>query len=274
MPSAERVHRHAWIPSSVFATAVLTGLAGVVAACSSAHAPRLADTRSASAEPASEAAAPAADRPGLGTSWGETVSAPIRFTQFDRATATPWAELALYYNDAEGALAHARSLGVEPAPLAVDAGDGALSVALVDDSDRPLSGFTAGGRTLIVGQDGERYRIVVHNATDARFEIVASVDGLDVTDGQPADPARRGYLIGPHGELSIDGFRTSQDAVAAFRFGRVADSYAAQTGSDRNVGVIGLAIFAERGARWTRGELRRRDTADPFPHRGYAAPPR
>jgi hypothetical protein len=74
--------------------------------------------------------------------------------------------------------------------------------------------------------------------------------------------------------LSIDGFRTSDDAVAAFRFGRVADSYAAQTGGDRNVGVIGLAIFAERGARWTRGELRRRDTADPFPERGYAAPPR
>jgi hypothetical protein len=115
---------------------------------------------------------------------------------------------------------------------------------------------------------------VVRNATDARFEIVASVDGLDVIDGRPADPVRRGYLIDPHGVLAIDGFRTSDDAVAAFRFGRVADSYAAQTGSDRNVGVIGLAIFAERGARWTRGELHRRDTADPFPERGYAAPPR
>jgi hypothetical protein len=103
---------------------------------------------------------------------------------------------------------------------------------------------------------------------------VASVDGLDVTDGQPADPARRGYLVDPHGMLTIDGFRTSQDAVAAFRFGRVADSYAAQTGSDRNVGVIGVAIFAERGARWTRSELGRRDSADPFPHRDYAAPPR
>ena len=67
---------------------------------------------------------------------------------------------------------------------------------------------------------------------------------------------------------------TFRGAVAAFRFGRVADSYAAQTGSDHNVGVIGLAIFAERGARWTRGELHRRDTADPFPQRDYAAPPR
>ncbi|HEX3759360.1 MAG TPA: hypothetical protein VHW23_11670 [Kofleriaceae bacterium] len=275
MPSAERVHRHAWIPSSV----IPTGLAGVVAAglaaCAGGHAGKLAASNEAAPMAPSEAApAPAADRPGLGTSWGETVSSPIQFTEFERASAAPWAELALHYNDAEGALAHARYLGVPPAPLSVDAGDGALSVALVDDDGRTLPGFTSGGRTVIVGEDGERYRIVVRNATDARFEIVASVDGLDVRDGQPADPARRGYLIDPHGVLAIDGFRTSEDAVAAFRFGRVADSYAAQTGSDRNVGVIGVAIFAERGARWTRSELRRRDTADPFPHRGYAVPPR
>jgi hypothetical protein len=282
--SAERVRRHAWIPSSLF-TAV--ALAAGLAACGGARAQKVAaggypspaaeaaapgNAALAGAEPA--APGPALDRPGLGTSWGETVSAPIHFAPFQRATATPWAELALHYNDADGVLAHARYLGVAPAPLEVDAGDGALSVAVVDDDGRTLPGVTAGGRTLIVGEDGERYRIVIRNATDARFEVVASVDGLDVIDGRPADPVRRGYLVDPHGVLSIDGFRTSDDAVAAFRFGRVADSYAAQTGGDRNVGVIGLAIFAERGARWTRGELHRRDTADPFPQRGYAAPPR
>ncbi len=282
MPPAERVDRHAWIPSSLL-TAVTAVLAAGLAACGGMRAQKVAaggyPPPAAEAAPGHAAvsgaeAAAAPDRPGLGTSWGETVSAPIHFAPFQRASAAPWAELALHYNDADGVLAHARYLGVTPAPLEVDAGDGALSVAVVDDDSRPLPGVTAGGRTLIVGEDGERYRIVVRNATDARFEIVASVDGLDVIDGRPADPARRGYLVDPHGVLSIDGFRTSDDAVAAFRFGRVADSYAAQTGSDRNVGVIGLAIFAERGARWTRGELHRRDTADPFPERGYAAPPR
>ncbi len=73
--------------------------------------------------------------------------------------------------------------------------------------------------------------------------------------------------------LVIDGFRTSDANVAAFRFGRVADSYAAQTSGDRNVGVVGLAIYSERGAVWTRGELHERDTADPFPQRGYSTPP-
>jgi hypothetical protein len=90
--------------------------------------------------------------------------------------------------------------------------------------------------------------------------------------------------------MYIEGFRMSDDQVAAFRFGQVADSYAAQTATDRNVGVIGLAFFAERGPGlalprspdWRAAgaiglpppeEIERRDTADPFPQRGYARPP-
>ncbi|MDX2090604.1 MAG: hypothetical protein SFX73_22280 [Kofleriaceae bacterium] len=219
-------------------------------------------------------AEPVPDRPGLGTSWGEAVSAPISFAPFTRAAGSPWAEVALHYNDAEGAAAHAAYLGSAPSPLEVYAGDGSLSVALVDDAGRTLPGYAANGRSLVIGNDGARYRIVVRNATTARFEIVASVDGLDVIDGKPADPNRRGYIVDPHDSLVIDGFRTSDDAVAAFRFGRVADSYAAQSSGDHNVGVIGLAIFAERGAVWSHAELGRRDSADPFPNRGYAMPPR
>lgn len=224
--------------------------------------------------PYDEPAAAAVERPGLGTTWGEQVSAPISFAPFQRATLHPQAELALHYNDAEGVSAHARALGVHPAPLELSTGDASLSVSLVDDTWRPLPGFTATGRTLVMGEDGARYRIVVRNATPARFEIVASVDGLDVIDGKPADPNRRGYLVDPYGMLTIEGFRTSDQAIAAFRFGAVAESYAAQTTGDRDVGVIGLAFFAERGARWTPAELQRRDSANPFPARGYATPPR
>ena len=219
-------------------------------------------------------AEPVPDRPGLGTSWGESVSAPISFAPFVRAGGTPWAEVLLHYNDAQGVDAHASYLGSYPQPLEVFAGDGSVSVALVDEAGRTLPGYAAGGRSLVIGEDGQRYRIVVRNATTARFEIVASVDGLDVIDGHPADPNRRGYIVDPRGVLVIDGFRTSDDAVAAFRFGKVADSYAAQTSGDRNVGVVGMAIFAERGAVWSPAELGRRDSADPFPDRGYAMPPR
>ena len=217
---------------------------------------------------------PAPERPGLGTSWGEHVDAPISFSPFVRASSSPWAQVALHYNDAQGVSAHAAYVGSRPVPLEVMAGDGSLSVSLVDDYGRLLNGYYANGRALIVGEDGARYRIVVRNGTTARFEVVTSVDGLDVIDGKPADPNRRGYIVDPHGELVIDGFRTSDSGVAAFRFGAVADSYAAQTSGDRNVGIIGFAIFAERGAVWTPAELHRRDTANPFPARGYATPPR
>jgi hypothetical protein len=259
MSLATRVLRHSWTSFAPLVSLL------AVAACSHGL-----------GEPKhSSAAAPSTERPGLGTSWGETVEAPLEFAPFERARAAPWAELVLHYNDAAGVAAHAEYLGARPAPLELRAGEGALSVALVDEAGRTLPGITAAGRTLIIGEDGARYRIVVRNATRARFEIVTSVDGLDVIDGRPADPTRRGYLIDPHGELVIDGFRTSDDAVAAFRFGKVADSYAARGGAgDRNVGVVGMAIFAERGAVWNPDELGRRDTADPFPQRGYAVPPR
>ena len=213
------------------------------------------------------------DRPGLGTSFGESLYAPISFQAFERSGA-PWAEVVLHYNDANGVQAHAEYLDAFPSPLVVPAGDGSLSVALTDEAGRTLPGVEAGGRALVIGNDGERYKIVVRNQTTARFEVVASVDGLDVVDGKPADPERRGYLVDPYDALVIDGFRTSDAEVAAFRFGRVADSYAAQTSRDRNVGVVGLAIFSERGAVWTRHELETRDRANPFPRRSYALPPR
>ena len=219
-------------------------------------------------------AQPVPERPGLGTTYGEQVYAPISFAPFVRASAQAWAEVLLHYNDAEGVGAHAQYLGTRPHPLEIYAGDGAIAVALVDEAGRTLPGLQANGRTLIVGADGERYKIIVRNSTTARFEIVASVDGLDVIDGKPADPNRRGYIVDPHDTLVIDGFRTSDANVAAFRFGKVADSYAARTSGDRNVGVVGLAIFSERGAVWTTGELHKRDTANPFPSRGYAMPPR
>ena len=217
---------------------------------------------------------PVPERPGLGTTYGESVYAPISFAPFVRASQAPWAQVALHYNDASGVQAHAQYLGAQLRPLEVPAGDGSLSVALVDEGDRTLPGLSANGRVLIVGSDGQRYKIIVRNATTARFEVVASVDGLDVIDGKPANPNRRGYIVDPHDTLVIDGFRQSDSNVAAFRFGKVNESYAARTSGDRNVGVVGLAIFSERGAVWTPGELHMRDTANPFPARGYATPPR
>jgi hypothetical protein len=96
------------------------------------------------------------DRPGLGTTWGEQVSAPISFSPFVRASSRPWAEAVLHYNDAQGVAAHAAYLGTPPQPLEVFAGDGSISVALVDEAGRTLPGYHAGGRARVGGNDGAR----------------------------------------------------------------------------------------------------------------------
>lgn len=92
--------------------------------------------------------------------------------------------------------------------------------------------------------------------------------------GRTASFGKRGYLIDPHRQLVVEGFRQSTDAVAAFRFGPVRKSYAHQKyGDTRNVGVVGIALFNERGTNpWTDREVEKRLKADPFPGR-FATPP-
>jgi hypothetical protein len=119
---------------------------------------------------------------------------------------------------------------------------------VVDGMEESLPTFTHEGRRFVLGTIGERYRIRIVNPTDARVEAVISVDGLDAIDGQDASTSKRGYIIPAHGDVTIDGWRTSLDTVAAFRFSSVRASFAARTGSDRNVGAIGVAFFRERPA--------------------------
>lgn len=219
---------------------------------------------------------PREERPGLGTSWGETRDSRVSTSSFFRMNPdTPDAVAALYYNDAEGVRAMARQSGFsELDDGTVRIAGGALSVRLLDASGRPLRGARSGGRTYAVGEAGDRYLIEIRNNTRSRIEAVTTVDGLDVIDGQPGSFEKRGYIIAPSGSVSIEGFRRSLDEVAAFRFGSVRGSYAAQKGDARNVGVIGVACFVEEGTRlpWTSDEVERRQNADPFPGR-FATPP-
>jgi hypothetical protein len=145
-----------------------------------------------------------------------------------------------------GACAEARPVGDPRAagPLTTRAGGYELQV-LVDDVPAPT--FFQGAETYVMGEMGARYTLRVVNHTGRRIEAVASVDGRDVVDGRAADVrTKRGYLVPAWGQVDIDGWRLSRAQVAAFRFSTVAGSYAARTGSAREVGVIGAAIFPER----------------------------
>ena len=129
--------------------------------------------------------------------------------------------------------------------LAGGARQGPWSVQVVDEWGRTLPTFEHGGRTYVLGALGQRYLLRVRNGTGRRIEVVASVDGRDVVEGRPATLDRRGYVVDPWETLTVDGFRTSDSTVAAFRFSTVPRSYAARMGDARDVGVIGVAVFTE-----------------------------
>lgn len=258
------------IPAGALLTLLLTSCGTQISAPQTA--PATLEARAA----ATQFAEPPRDRPGLGTKWGETRESRVGVAYFERADPKhPLATAAIYYNDAAGiramagAVAGRRGWTILPPPT-----QSIISVGLKDQSGRLLPGLIVGDRWFVVGEEGRRYSIVVRNKTDLRFEVVLSVDGLDVIDGRAASVRKPGYILDRHAELRIDGFRQSTEAVAAFRFSPVRESYAAEKyHRTENVGVIGIAVFNERGTSpWRDSEIRKRLKANPFPGR-FATPP-
>jgi hypothetical protein len=234
-------------------------------------APRSATGGSASKAPAEPSPS---TRPGLGTEYGESRTSRVHDVTFVRDSSRPFAIASLNYNDRKGVDALVAHQGSRISSRGLDSGGGAVTVSIRDSNGDPLEAVRVGDRTFVVGQAGQRYSIVLQNHTSHRFEAVATVDGLDVINGKPGSFDNRGYVLMPFATLEIDGFRQSTSTVAAFRFAAVADSYAAQMGNARNVGVIGVAFFSERGDSFVpESETRMRDTASPFPADPRFAPP-
>ncbi len=135
-----------------------------------------------------------------------------------------------------------------PIAVAPDAVRSPYQVEVIADDGGTLDTFFQKGRYYVHGSNGGRYTIRVTNPTDTRIEAVVSVDGIDVIDGETGDLRKRGYVVPAHGQVLIEGWRTSLSDVAAFRFSSVKSSYAGKKGKARNVGVIAVALFAEQAA--------------------------
>src|ERR1051325_11201157 len=133
------------------------------------------------------------------------------------------------------------ALAIAPAKLRAP-----YDVQIIRENGETLPTYAARDRFYVQGAMNEHYTIRVTNPTAARVEAVVSVDGLDVIDGETADLHKRGYIVPPYGDVRIEGFRTSLEDVATFRFSSVDGSYAGKQGKARNVGVIAVAIFEEQ----------------------------
>ena len=123
------------------------------------------------------------------------------------------------------------------------------------ESGRELPVYRYQGEYWIAGQPGARYGISIMARPDAaqnrmwrprRIEAVVSVDGVNVITGQTASVQQTGYVLTEGQWYSINGWRKSDQEVAAFHFTALPNAYASRTGRPDNVGVIGVALYSEK----------------------------
>ena len=113
-------------------------------------------------------------------------------------------------------------------------------------SGRELPVYWHEGRAYVVGRPGNEYEVVVRNRRGEDLLAVVSVDGLNVMNGQAANPRQSGYIVSPWSRMDVKGWRKSLDEIASFYFTQLSDSYASRTGRPDNVGVIGVALFQRK----------------------------
>lgn len=177
----------------------------------------------------------AAESERLGTQWGDDVDSYVTTVDLRRTSNEPIEQMQINYADKnyKGRTLNSRSLVAGKVDFSVATDRGKLPI------------FRDAGNYYLQGQAGQAYRLVYKNNSPNTYEIVASVDGLNVLDGSTASRYDSGYVLSPNEELVIEGFRKSQEAVASFIFSKPENAYAANTnsGSIENTGVIGTVIY-------------------------------
>ena len=197
----------------------------------------------------------------LGTKWGDEVDSVVTTVDLRRVSEYPVEQMQVFYADKNYS---GRTLN----SMSMLAGKVDFSIS-TDNGTLPL--FRDSNKYYVRGQSGQAYRLVYHNNSDNTYEVVASVDGLDVLDGSEASRYSSGYVLSPHDDLVIEGFRKSENAVASFIFSKPDDSYAAnsEAGSIQNTGVIGTVFYELYDP-----NHRRSNQPEAFPaDNGYAKPP-
>ena len=124
---------------------------------------------------------------------------------------------------------------------------GLADVAVFDRNDgRQLPVYWHEGRAYVVGKPGNEYAVRIRHRQRDELLGVISVDGVNVVTGENAAAAQGGYVLAPHRQIDIGGWRKNLDSTAAFYFTSLPDSYAARTGRPDNVGVIGVALYRKK----------------------------
>lgn len=211
-------------------TTFILGLVITLAGCTTQ--PRLAQS-----DVSAEGAVASAPTEKLGTKWGENINSNVVSVNASRLRNSPERVVSVYYSGvkSEG------QFKMDLIPMA------SVGMSIQDEHGRNMTlRQRASSEYTLSAKEGERYQLYFTNSSpDKSYEIVATVDGLDVLSGRPGSLSHAGYLIRPKSSLTIEGFRKSDSAVAAFRFAKPEASYAAHSvsGDINNTGIIGIALF-------------------------------
>lgn len=172
----------------------------------------------------------------LGTKWGDEISSHVTQVDLKRLSYNPIDETQIRYANKKFSGRNVNSISLVA---------GKISFSIVDDRGRILPLYRDDQTYYLVANEGQSYQLRYSNTSAQTFEIVASVDGLDVLDGAKASRSKSGYVLRPYSSFAIEGFRKSNSSVASFTFSKPKDAYAANSanGSIQNTGVIGTVIY-------------------------------
>src|ERR1700727_655315 len=142
-------------------------------------------------------------------------------------------------------------LGVLGVRTDAHAAGGLADVQIIDrDTGSVLPMYRSRGEYWVAGRPGARYSIMIQNHRGERLLAVTAVDGINVISGETGAWSQSGSVFSPGERHEIAGWRKSNAEIAAFNFTAADNSYAQRTGRPANVGVIGVALFLERPARF------------------------
>lgn len=117
-------------------------------------------------------------------------------------------------------------------------------------NDKPIAfHYDKDGQSWIEAKEGSKYVIEINNTSNKRILCIASVDGINVINGKPAEvKPDNGYVVGPYQSIKIDGWRISNEAVKEFLFTfNKEKSYSVKLGEGKaNLGIIGVALYEEK----------------------------
>jgi hypothetical protein len=128
-----------------------------------------------------------------------------------------------------------------------------VSVEIADDGGYTFPTYPADShngtwRAYVQAERDVRYGIRIRNNTGRRLGLVIAVDGRNIISGEKSHlrNTERMYILAPYAEETYNGWRTSRDEIHRFYFTSEGDSYAEAWGDGSAMGVIAVAVYAER----------------------------